>query len=153
MSDFKQNDVSQAVWPWPEIVKTDDKPGAGRLRRVWVQTAVMAVIGWVLYGPVGHVMLGRVVWTLALVVLLSGLFVPPAFRRIERFGKWLGIGVAAGLTWLLLVPFFYLVFAPARFFLRLRGKDSLCRECPSELETYWIPRVPVKDIEHYRKQH
>ena len=110
MSDFKQNEVSRRVWPWPEAVQTDDKPEAGRFRRAGVQTAVMAAIGWVLYGPVGHAVMGCVVWTLAVVVLLSGLFVPPVFRQIERFGKWLGTGAAAGLTWLLLVPFFYLVF-------------------------------------------
>jgi hypothetical protein len=121
--------------------------------RALVQSMVMLVIALLLFFWLHHELFAKVVITLAGVVLISGLAVPPVFHAIERFGQWLGLIVARGLTWILLVPFFYLCFATGAFILKLRGKDPMCRECPSRKETYWVPRPPVTDMSHYRKQH
>ena len=153
MSEFNQNQIARTVWPWRDAGKAKEKQSAGNLRRVLTQFAVMAGIGWILFFPADRVIMGCVAWGLALIVLISGLFIPPVFRAIERFGKRLGQGAATGITWLLLVPFFYIVFAPIHLLSRLKGKDPLCRKFPTDAPTYWIPRPPVKNAEHYRKQH
>ena len=129
------------------------KDDSSRYVRATIQFTVMIIIGLVLYFKFDHIVMGRIVFGLAVIVLVSGLCIPPVFHAIERFGRALGHGAATGLTWLLLVPFFYIVFVPARFFLKLRGKDPLCRAFPTQEATYWVPRPPVENLDHYRKQH
>lgn len=117
-----------------------------------IQTGVMAAIGALLYFWLGHRTMGFVVWGLAAVVLVSGLFLPPVFAAIERFGKRLGQWVGTGLTWGLLVPFYYLCFVPLHLLQKISGKDPLRRRFPTDEPTYWTPRGPVKDANQYRKQ-
>ncbi len=112
----------------------------------------MALIGAALYAWLGHRVMGYIVWTLAAIVLVSGLFIPPVFAAIERFGRWLGKWVGEGLTWGLLTPFFYLCFCPMRLGLILKGKDPLQRRLHTGDPSYWVERKPTADISQYRKQ-
>ena len=148
-----QQSVLSIVWPWREstapagLVKT----GASKKAAV-IQALVMAAIGAGLFWWLGHRTMGVIVWGLAAVVLVSGLFIPPIFAAIERFGKWLGTVVGIGLTWGLLVPFYYLCFCPLRLGLILKGKDPLQRKFQADASTYWTPRKPIQDVGQYRKQ-
>jgi hypothetical protein len=148
-----QQSVLSIVWPWREsaapagLVKT----GALKIAAV-IQALVMAAIGAGLFWWLGHRTMGVIVWGLAAVVLVSGLFIPPVFAAIERFGKWLGTVVGIGLTWGLLVPFYYLCFCPMRLVLILKGKDPLQRKFEAAAATYWTPRKPIQDVGQYRKQ-
>ena len=148
------NSVYSVVWPWRE--KMADRPAVKKVenprKNAAIQAAVMVVIGFLIYRWLGHKTMGMIVWGLATVVLVSGFFIPPVFFAIERFGKWLGKWVGEGLTWGLLTPFYYLCFFPANMMLKLKGKDPLHREFPTNEPTYWIPRKPVKDVSQYRKQ-
>jgi len=90
------------------------------------------------------------IWSLAAVVLVLGLFIPPAFQAVQRalgrFGAWVG----AALTWLLLVPFFYLVFMPGHFIMQVLKKDPLqLREASAA--SCWSERPPLKP-DHFKKQ-
>ena len=109
---------------------------------------VAAVLRYALHKPVA----AAVVLALAGVVLGCGLFAPPAFRAIEAFGVRLGSWVGTGMTWLLLVPFFYLCFAVGHGFLALAGKDPLHRAFLPQATTYWTPRPKITDPDYYRKQ-
>lgn len=86
-------------------------------------------------------------------VVISGVFIPRAFLAVEHgfqvFGRWVG----AALTWILLVPFFALVFVPGHLMLMLRGKDPLDRAFPAEGKTGWQPHRTRKDKDHYSKQY
>ena len=143
--------VDAVVWNWrgPSAARTGTKPGAGAALK---QAAVMGVVGAGLYFWLEHRAMGVVVWSLAGVVLASGLFVPPVFAAIERFGRGLGKGVGVLLTWGLLVPFYYLCFGALRLAQKIGGKDPLCRKFPSDEPTYWTPRPPVRNAAQYRKQ-
>ncbi len=155
MATFEQNAVSKVVWRWTETAAP--KPaGMPRQAKAFIQFLVMAAIGALFYffpRAHPHRVMAYIVFSLAGIVLFSGLFIPPLFKLIERFGAWLGRIVGTGLTYLLLVPFFYLAFAPAHFFLNLRGKDPMCRAVPTSATTYWVPRPPISGPEHFRKQH
>ncbi|NIP18141.1 MAG: hypothetical protein GWM87_08275, partial [Xanthomonadales bacterium] len=74
----------------------------------------MLLIAWFLYAKLHHVLMSKVIVALAALVLISGLFLPRVFNAIERGGRRLGFWVGTGLTWILLVPFFYVVFVPGR---------------------------------------
>ena len=149
-----QNSVSSVVWPWREkdAAKSAPQKTSPAAATVLLQAGIMAVIGTALYWWLEHHLMGRIVWGLAAVVLVSGFFIPPVFAAIERFGQALGRWVGAILTWGLLAPFYYLFFLPANLALKIRGKDPLCRRFPSSEPTYWTPRKPVTDAAQYRKQ-
>ena len=147
------NNVSSVVWPWREKLagKTEPKKAGPSWITVVVQAAVMAAIGSILYWWPKHHAAGIAAWSLAAVVLVSGFFIPPVFAAIERFGKRLGKLVGTILTWVLLVPFYYLCFIPMHLFQKLDGGDPLHRKFPTDEPTYWIPRKPVQDLSQYRK--
>ena len=112
----------------------------------------MAAIGAALYWWLEHRLMGRIVWLLASVVLVSGFFIPPVFDAIERFGQALGRWVGVILTWSLLAPFYYIVFLPLNLLQKITGKDPLHRQFPSNEPTYWTPRKHVASAAQYLKQ-
>lgn len=146
--------VSSVVWPWRETLSAPAAPkkAGPKALSVLIQAAVMAAIGAGLYFWLKHTVMGLVVWGLAGIVLVSGFFLPPVFRAIERFGQWLGRAVGVLLTWGLLAPFYYLVFLPMHLVQKLSGKDPLQRRLHTGAPTYWTPRPPVRNLSQYRKQ-
>ncbi len=146
--------VELTVWPWRERMAATTAPvaSAAPWKAALRQALIMALIG-AAFAWFGHRVMSYVVWTLALVVLVSGLFAPPVFAAIERFGRWLGKWVGEGLTWGLLAPFFYLCFCPMRLGLILKRKDPLQRRLHTGDSSYWVERKPVADISQYRKQY
>ena len=158
--DFDQNRVSRVVWRWREPTQPDRKPDPARSRRVraCVQFAVMLGVSLVFFllnrwTGKPHAVVAPVVLGLACFVLVSGFLVPPLFDAFDRLMKALGRWAGAGLTWLLLVPFFFLVFVPARVGLLLRGKDPMKRKFRSPETTFWITREKQRTRESYGKQY
>ena len=127
---------------------TSSKPGYGSLL---LQALVpMAVGAFFLYRhrPVAAVIL----FGIGALLLVSGLFIPVLFFRIERIGQAVGRVVGLVLTWIILLPMFYLVFVPGRLILMIRGIDPMCRKFPTDAPTYWVPRKPVGSVEEYKRQ-
>ncbi len=154
MSIETQQMVNAAVWPWrqPKLAADPALEASQRRMRATIQAAVGFVIGALLYWLFHKPVMGAVVWGISAFIWLAGLFVPPLFKAIEtffrKFAHWVGIGLTYGL----LVPFYYLCFVPAHVILCLKGKDPMQRRFPSSEPTYWIPRPPVHDVSQYRKQ-
>ena len=148
-----QDSVSKAIWPWREAASRQAPTAAhGNVKaRALLQTIIMAAVAGVFFYR-RHPVPGAILSALAVMMLTGGCFFPSFFLALERAGRRFGQWVGTGLTWLLLVPFFYLCFIPARIILLLTGKDPLNREFPSKAATLWVPRPPVKDPGQYRKQ-
>lgn len=119
-----------------------------------IQAVAMGVVGFILFRVWGHLIGPAIVWTLAGLVLVGGWVYPPIFHGFEKFGAKLAYWVAGGLTWLLLVPFFYIAFTGGRLILSLRKIDPMDRAFPDAgCATFWTPRPPVPSMEQYKKQH
>jgi hypothetical protein len=148
------DEVSQVVWPWrQEAGKGGGATPADTRRSALIQSGVMVAVA-LLLRFVGHKpVFAAVVVGLACVVLFCGLFVPPAFRTIEAFGLRLGAWVGVGMTWVLLVPFFYLCFAVGHVVIAMAGRDPLHRAFLPQAGTYWTPRAKIVDPSYYRKQY
>ena len=143
MSHEQANSVEQVVWPWRNpSAKAKAGPAARRWRAV-IQAGVVAGVASLLLFCGRHYWFSLFLYVLGAIILLSGLFIPSVFTLFEQFGRWLGKWVGAGITWLLLVPFFYLCFLPGRLILILRGKDPLCRRWERGRESYWVDRKPA----------
>ena len=154
MSKTSVTSPEAAKWDWKADGGTPAAKQPMNIRvKAALQGAVMIAVGFVFFHWRHHLVGPAIIWTLAALVLCGGLFYPPLFHAFEKFGKKLGAWVATGMTYLLLVPFYYLVFAPAHWILNARHIDPMCREFPTKLDTYWIPRKPITDFNQYKKQH
>lgn len=142
MPDQLNQRVLRATWDWRVAGEvTTGSAVSGLRRQAVIQAVVMALVAAFLYFIIGHTFFVPVILGLAAVVLVLGLVFPPAYRHIHRFGRWLGRTVGKGLTYLLLVPFFFLFFTPVALILRLQGRDPLHREFRESSLTYWIRRA------------
>jgi hypothetical protein len=144
---------NQPVWPCSKEAANASAPAEGTWKRAIIQFSVAGSIALLLFFFFKRPVMASVVFGISTVILVCGLFIPPAFKAIEHFGQKLGEWVGTGLTWLLLVPFFYLCFVPARIIAAIRGKDPLNLKLSSKAKTYWVPHKPVNNIERYQKQH
>ncbi len=145
--------VLQATWNWQSGADAiPSGPADGLRRSALIQSMVMGLIAAILFFGLHHILLARVIWALAGVVLILGLVFPPAYRPNQAFGHWLGRMVGKGLTYLLLVPFFFLFFTPVALILRLQGRDPLHRKFRDPKWTYWLARSPKAPRENIDKQ-
>lgn len=133
--------ASAAIWDWragPNAQKTAASDGAVRLRGV-LQGVAGGVVGGALWALGWHgvataaFVVGGIVMTCAL-ISPRGLY-----AAIQRLFEATGHAVGVGLSWLLLVPFFYLFFAPFGALFRRGRRDRLQRRYDSNVATYWEP--------------
>ena len=132
--------VLQVTWNWRAGVTRKDDTAAFLRRAAVVQAVVMGAVAATLILGWHHVLAGRIVAGLALVVLFLGLVWPTLYRPVHSFGQTLGRVVGTVLVYVLLAPFFYLFFTPAALLLRLMGRDPLHRKFKDRRWTYWIDR-------------
>jgi hypothetical protein len=155
VSEAKVDSKVEAKWTWQNAGPPPPprKPGMSMRTKALIQLAVMAIFGSWLYFGRHHVIMPSIIAVLAVLTFVGAFFYPPLFHGFEKFGAMLAKGVAVGLTWGLLVPFFYIVFVPAHLILTLTGNDPMTRKVPTDAKTYWIPRPPLRNMEQYKKQH
>lgn len=153
MPEAPPRSVIQATWNWRSRTGTPPTDPAGGYRRgALVQVLVMGLIAAVLFFGFHHHLLARIIWAFAGLVLILGLVFPSAYRPIHAFGKWSGRVVGKALTYLLLVPFFFLFFTPVAMILRWQNRDPLHRGFRDPQWTYWIGRSPKVRGENIDKQ-
>lgn len=151
MNQESSSQVSSVVWPWQTPAA---KPGANKLSQRWravIQSAVIGVVATLMILVFHHVRFGLFLYILGIIVLISGLFIPPAFKMFERFGQALAQWVGIGLTWVLLTIFFCLCVVPGRLILLLTGKDPMRRRMEVARESYWIARKPADPASYTRQ--
>jgi hypothetical protein len=145
-----QSDVSRIVWPWMEALGKPTATPSCRKRAI-IQFLCMLIVTGLL--SLKHPHMALTVLCVACYVIITGLVFPGLFLATERvfkiFGHWVGIA----LTWMLLVPFFLLVFLPGRLVLLASHRDPLTRDFPGKGRTNWRPHVVYEGRNHYRKQY
>jgi hypothetical protein len=134
-------EAAAAIWDWrPATGTRGDAAGEAsrkRLRGV-VQALVTAAVGAVLFFSLR--VPAFLAFGLAGLVGVSALVAPTSlFAAIEH--AFLGLGRWTGwlLGWVLLVPVFYLFFAPFGRLLRRGRRDRLQRRFDREAPSYWEP--------------
>ena len=156
MTKYQQNRVSGTVWPWSaDRDGPPASPGMSARKKVLITTPIAYLIAFLIYQftPTHHTIGPIIVVVIATAIAFCGFFIPPAYAAIERFFFAFGAKVAGVMTWILLVPVFYLVFLPARVILSLKRSDPMKRACPTDEATYWTTRPPIERENYYRSQH
>ncbi len=146
--EITPSQISQTVWPWRQ--PTPSRAGLS-WGKILAQALIPAVVGGI-FLAFKKTLPAYILFGVAGLLVLLGLFAPRVFSAIGRVAALVGKGVGVGLSYLLLVPFYYLIFTPVRLLQCATGRDSLCRRFPSNEPTYWLPRPPVT-TDQYRKQH
>ncbi len=144
-------DVSETVWNWkssPEPVKAPRKT-----LKALAQASIMALAAAFLWFYLQHPIAGGVLFALAGLVLVAGLFAPPLYSLFEKAGAALGAWTARAISYLSLTLFFWLCFAPGRLIIQLRGKDPLRMKLDTQAPSYWTTRTLNRAPERYERQY
>jgi len=112
----------------------------------------MVVVAVGLYWWLRHPFAAAVVGVLAGWLLLGLLGVPKLLVWFDRMGRGLSWLIGTGLTWLLLAPFYLIFFGIGGLWLRLTGRDPMCRRRDPVAVTYWNERRSVPVREHFSRQ-
>ena len=113
--------------------------------------AAFAVLGAVSWWR-GHVWPPRVMWTLAVLLMVPGALFPAVLGPVQR--GWMKFALVLGHfnTRIILTVLFYLVMTPVGLIMRL-FRDPLDRSLKEERDTQWIKREsqPV-ELARYERQ-
>ena len=138
-------EAAAAIWDWRDSEPAvASEPETRRLRmRGVVQGLVATGVGSGLY-VFASTTAGVIVATIGLTIALVGLLSPTGlYVAIENGFRVLAQWLGRALTWVLLLPLFYLFFLPFGLVLRAGRRDRLQRWTDAEASTYWEPREGV----------
>lgn len=139
-------EAAAAVWRWQDAVEDSGSgEGAGRARlKGLLQATLAAAVGAGLYFW-GRTTVATVVFSVAAIVGLSALVSPTGlFRAIEALFAALGAATGRALTWIVVVPLFYVFFLPFGALMRRGRRDRLQRFYEQDASSYWEPHAGVR---------
>jgi membrane-bound metal-dependent hydrolase YbcI (DUF457 family) len=137
------------------VCKKNDQEmtAAARNMRIPIQILIMALAGVVVYFLFGHRIIAGVIWFLACLLTFGFVFSPRVVQGFDRFGAWLAHFVGTALTYMLLVPMFYIVFTFGRVVISVLGRDPMQRKWLPGASTYWDDRPEPADASHFKRQY
>ncbi len=150
-------EAAAVIWDWrgaaaPEPAP-EESPGRNRLLGT-VQGLVAGTLGLLVYN-FWSTTIGTVIFCIAGIVLFSALVSPTGLYLgvqgvFRTLGRWTGIA----LTWILMVPVFYLFFLPFGALLRRGRRDRLKRYFERDAESYWEPHEgPTAASDSFERQY
>lgn len=152
MSPYKQNPISQTVWPWRN---EGQSKGDGDPQPSVMASLLSLLIAWIIAAAfyfLGYLKITTVILIVSGIVCFCSLFIPSAYRIINAVFEFLKHWVGLVLNWVLLTPFFYICFPVGRFSQKIRGKDPLNRKFLNSNGSYWVSRSPISDLRQYKRQ-
>ncbi len=153
----KQEDINKtvadAIWPWKQQKDASVSMRTARRKRSLIQFCCMFFVALFVFFVLDYIILGAIICCLGILVLLGGFFITPVFTAFDNISHFLASAVGKLLTYLLLVPFFYICFFPGRVVLKFLGRDPMTRGFDPERKTYWQRRESVEDVNHYKVQY
>jgi hypothetical protein len=139
--------ASSIVWNWRY-----GRDHSARTRLVYSrrQGAVHSFIGLVIAAilfVLGQRTLAMIAGSLATLSFLLAMISPAGlYTRLRSGVAQLGVWIGIALSWILLVPLFYLFFLPFGLLLRRGARDSMERNLDSTAMSYWKKRKEVTSV-------
>ena len=134
-------------WSWQLPLPEKKSATTMTLAKWGIALAVAA-----LFAHYGHFKMAWIVTSIASTITLLAFFAPGAHAAIERFLTKLGLILGGLLTWILLVPFFFLVVTAVAVVLRVRGIDPMARRPDPTVTTYWVARGTSSSEKDFTRQ-
>lgn len=134
-------EAALAIWNWRD--PRPQGPPPPPIRRVRIRGSRQAAMVAAIAGVLRLLGLHTASWFVlgaATVVLLAALVSPLGlYTVLDKASQAIGSRIGRALTWLLLVPLFYLFFVPFGLLFRRGRRDRLKRYFDPETPTYWEP--------------
>ncbi len=138
--------ASAVIWRWREgELETDVKPSAASVR---LRGSLQALPGFAVAAAF-YLFWSKTAAAIALAVTALVLFCVIAsplglYALVRRLFDATGRTAGRVMTWVVMVPIFYLFFLPFGKLLRRGRRDRLHRSFDREAETYWEAHAPMQ---------
>jgi hypothetical protein len=138
--------ASAAIWRWraPEPPAGSAAPAPRVRLRGSLQASAGALFGLACWW-FGARTDASVAFALAALVLVAALASPAGlYAMLQRFFDASGRVIGRAMSWLVMVPIFYLFFLPFGKLFRRGRNDRLHRAFDAQAESYWEPHAPMR---------
>jgi len=153
IDDKNKTAIMDTVWPWKQTRNAAGKKQNNLQKGGWIQFAAMFFAASVFLFLFHHIFISIIIYFLS-IVTLAGIFAFPVILRFfNAFGKITAELVGRLLTYLLLIPFYFLCFFPGRILLFVLGKDPMKRKFDRNSTSYWLDKKQTDEIDHYKVQY
>ncbi len=144
--------AAKAIWRWQDPVATHGTDSRA-LRIHGTLRAVIALAVACLFWFTGHRGMACVVAAIGTITWLTALLSPHKLyasltRALDTFGRWVGIAI----TWVFLVPIYFLLITPFGLLMRHGSRDPLRRTWSAATPTFWTDRSTTDDTPERRKR-
>jgi hypothetical protein len=145
-------EAAEVIWRWREPTLQASGQGASKARIAGtIQGFIGAGVAVAIYLLWSHT-IGTIVFSISAATLLSALVSPLGlYRIIDGVFRSLGTYTGRMLTWLTLVPMFYLFFLPFGLLFRRGRRDRMKRFFEPNEASYWEPHKPFSAADHQRQ--
>jgi hypothetical protein len=147
-----KNKTQDMVWQWDQPEIAANKEQNIHKKGAWVQFTLMFSVALV-FLLFHRIVISVIIFFLSFVILVGIFIAPPVLRFFNKAGKILAELTGRLLTYLLLVPFYFLCFFPGRIILFMLGKDPMKRKLDHSSSTYWVEKKQTEEIDHYKVQY
>ncbi len=144
-------ETTTVVWDWRKADE-EKKPSPPSKTKYVIQLAAMAALAALFYFVWHKDIMAYIICGIGALLCAGLLFSPTILRGFDRAGHWLVLGVGTGVTWLLLMPVFYIFFTIGHLMQKLTGKDPLQRKRDAALPSYWNDHDNRNLEARYQKQ-
>lgn len=147
---YIQNKVSEAIWPWQRPASEQGKAKPTRFFSLLTFSIAWAIGVLLLF--LGHSTIALLAFCISTFVFIASRSFPKVYAAIELvFQKFSGF-VGTTLTWICLVPFFYVCFSIGRIAQILKKKDPMHRTIEPDTASYWQSCEERSSVEDYKRQ-
>jgi hypothetical protein len=143
-----------AVWRWQDGATAQAKgPSASALRQHGAIRGVIAFAVASAFWFTHHTNMAIVVAAIGATTLLTALLSPLGlYTRLTRALDVFAQGVGTAITWLILVPIYFLVITPIGTVMGMGSRDPLRRKWTAQTPTFWTNRPATDDAPERRKR-
>ncbi len=135
--------ASRVAWPRQEE-KTHQSQSPSLVFSLATLVMGLVIAGLLFFS--GHRAMALLVTIISSLVFFLSRFAPGIHAVIERFFQRCSRVVGLVITWIFLVPFFFIFFPTGRLFQKLRGVDPMQRAIRPDALSYWQDAAnPVSD--------
>ncbi len=149
-NDYKQNKVSQAVWPWHTPCTTRQIKRQALPKALLTLTVAWTIAGFFLY--LSYLPMSWLIIVVSSFIFCVSQFSPSLFARIESVFQKLAYYIGQFITHICLVPFFYLCFTAVRLIQIARKTDPMTRKYNPGAASYWVDNKAKSGKDTYRRQ-
>jgi hypothetical protein len=145
-------EAAAVIWHWRDAPPNALGRSAREARKTGaIQGGIGACVAAALY-LLWSQMIGTIIFGVSATILLAALASPLGlYRMIDGLFLSLGNYTGSMLTWLMLVPLFYLFFLPFGLLFRRGSRDKMKRFFEPDEESYWEPHKPFSAADHERQ--